>query len=298
MEYNPCVFISYSHDNDEHKEWVLKLASDLTRHGVKVIFDQWDLRLGEDLRFFMEDGLSDARLVLCICSEDYVKKVDGGEKGSGYEGMIITQSLLKNAKSEYIIPIIRNNSTEKKTPTAFGSKAYIDFSDDDLYINKYTELLERIWGEDIKKKPLLGQNPFSNNLANEIETKTKIESVLYHSSTMNGDITFRYDNNNGKYIIGDGEYAFETQWSRSGNNSIYAYGNIGFKDNETEFPEFNKIYEYDFSSRARTIKTGQIVIFKNSNGHFAAVKVGEVKSSNHGNPYDIMTFQYHIYEVD
>lgn len=26
---HPKLFISYSHDNDEHKKWVLKLATDL-----------------------------------------------------------------------------------------------------------------------------------------------------------------------------------------------------------------------------------------------------------------------------
>ena len=34
---NPTVFVSYSHDNDEHKSWVLKLASDLRSHGVNAI---------------------------------------------------------------------------------------------------------------------------------------------------------------------------------------------------------------------------------------------------------------------
>ena len=41
---NPTVFISYSHDNEDHKSWVLKLASDLRSHGVNAILDQWDLR--------------------------------------------------------------------------------------------------------------------------------------------------------------------------------------------------------------------------------------------------------------
>ena len=111
---NPTVFISYSHDNDDHKTWVLKLATDLRSHGVNIILDQWDLRLGTDLRFFMKNGLSSAALVLCICSENYVKKVDLGTGGSGYEGMIMTQGLLKNAKEEYVIPIVRNNQSSQK----------------------------------------------------------------------------------------------------------------------------------------------------------------------------------------
>lgn len=46
------LFISYSHDNEEHKEWGAKFASNLSSHGVDVILDQWDLRLGDDLHFY------------------------------------------------------------------------------------------------------------------------------------------------------------------------------------------------------------------------------------------------------
>lgn len=294
MEH-PIVFISYSHDDELHKEWVLKLATNLRYHGVDVILDQWDLKIGSDLRFFMEQGLSKARLVLCICSENYVKKVNAGQGGVGYEGMIMTQQLLNDVKSEHIIAIIRNNNSSQKVPLAFGSKLYIDFSDDDQYIVGYQKLLERIYGQDSKKKPSLGKNPFSKEIANKIDNKTRTETVKYHSPAMKGNVVFRFDNNDGVYTLGTGEYAFETKWSRSGNGSIYAYGSIGYKDGETEFPKIDELYKFDFSSHARTIYTGQIVIFKNTNGYFVAIKVGKVKSRNHGNSYDEMEFEYYIY---
>lgn len=41
---HPKVFVSYSHDNDAHKDWIMKLATDLRHHGVDIILDQWDLR--------------------------------------------------------------------------------------------------------------------------------------------------------------------------------------------------------------------------------------------------------------
>lgn len=294
---NPNVFISYSHDSQEHKAWVLKLASDLRSHEVNAILDQWDLRIGSDLRFFMENGLSNANLVLCICSEQYVDKVNFGKGGSGYEGMIMTQSLLQNANSEFIISVVRNNPSAPKVPLAFGSKLYIDFSDDAQYIAKYQELLERIYGEDSKKKPPLGINPFSDDIGRQIAIKTKIESVKYHSASPNGTVVFRFDNNNGYYALGNGEYAFETRWSRAGNNSIHAYGAIGFDRNITGFPSLENIPCMDFSSSSRTIQTGQIVVFENPSHHFVAIKLGEVKSSGHGFPYDEMTFDYHIYEI-
>ena len=293
---NPTVFISYSHDDKQHEAWVLKLATDLRSHGVNAILDQWDLRLGSDLRFFMENGLSASNLVLCICSEEYVKKVNSGLGGAGYEGMIMSQSLLSNANSEFVISIVRNNSSQRKVPLAFGSKLYIDFSDDTQYVAKYWELLERIYGEDSKKKPPLGENPFSAKLSEAIAVKTEIEKTLYHSPAMDGTVTFRYDNNNGKYIIGNGEYKFDTQWSGCNNNAIYARGLVGFKPEAEEFPpKLQTIMNYDFSSGSRRIKTGQIVILENLNRHFAAVRLGPVKSSSHGNLYDEMTFEYHIY---
>lgn len=292
---NPTVFISYSHDNDEHKAWVLKLATDLRSHGVNTILDQWDLRLGTDLRFFMENGLSSSVLVLCVCSENYVRKVDSGTGGSGYEGMIMTQGLLQNAKAEYVIPIVRNNPSGRKVPLAFSSKLYTDFSDDSNYVARYQELLERIYGEDTKKKPPLGKNPFSEELSNDIRMKIAVESVQYSSPAMDGTIVFRFDNNNGRYTIGSGEYAFDTQWSRAGNDSIHAYGRIGFLPEVKEFPEYQEILRFDFSSRTRTIRTGQIVVVENGKHHFAAIKLGKVKSSGHGYPIDEMNFDYHIY---
>lgn len=51
MIEHPKVFISYSHDSEEHKEWVLELATNLRKHGIDVILDQWELAVGKDLRF-------------------------------------------------------------------------------------------------------------------------------------------------------------------------------------------------------------------------------------------------------
>ena len=292
---NPRVFISYSQDNEEHKAWVLKLATDLRSHGVDAILDQFDLRLGQDLRFFMEHGLSSSALVLCVCSQKYVEKVNAGIGGAGYEGMIMTQSLLKNANMDYIISIIRNNQSEQKVPLSFGSKTYIDFNDDNLYFVKYRELLMRIYGEDAAKKPPLGKNPFSTEMGQAIETKTKIESALYHTPALDGHVVFRYDNNNGIYTIGTGEYQFDTRWSGCGPNAIYAIGSVGVQLGAKEFPEYRDIVNFDFTSRTRTLRTGQVAIIKNHLFRFAAVKIGQVKASSHGASYDELEFEYHIY---
>ena len=65
----PKVFASYSHDSDDHKQWVLKLCTKLVENGVDVMLDQWDIRLGTDQALFMEKlGAADRVLVICTDS--------------------------------------------------------------------------------------------------------------------------------------------------------------------------------------------------------------------------------------
>ena len=130
------LFISYSHDSEEHKEWVAKLASNLLSHGVDVILDRWDLRLGDDLLFFMENGLSKSNLVLVICSSLYVEKANAGKCGTGYEKRILSADMLSGEKKNFIIPIIRNNQN-KQVPNFLKGLLYIDFSSDDQYFSQY-----------------------------------------------------------------------------------------------------------------------------------------------------------------
>jgi hypothetical protein len=79
----PKVFISYSHDNPEHKAWVAELATKLREKGIDIRFDRWDLRRGEDVAKFMEQSVTWADRVLMICTETYVRKADEGKGGVG-----------------------------------------------------------------------------------------------------------------------------------------------------------------------------------------------------------------------
>jgi hypothetical protein len=53
----PKVFISYSHDSDEHKNWVLQLATRLRSNRVDANIDRWNIKLGSDIAKIMEKGL-------------------------------------------------------------------------------------------------------------------------------------------------------------------------------------------------------------------------------------------------
>ncbi len=141
MANHPKVFISYSHDTPEHKQWVSELVAKLHHKGVNVIFDQWDLRLEDDVTQFMERSIKDSDRVLVICTDSYVRKANAGEGSVGYEPMIVTRKLVEDVGTNKFILIARQTLGEDKTPSFLGTQVYIDLPDEDQFDEKFNELL-------------------------------------------------------------------------------------------------------------------------------------------------------------
>ncbi|TXI37989.1 MAG: TIR domain-containing protein [Nitrosomonas sp.] len=160
MQTPPKVFISYSHDNNEHKDWVHKLAHQLMDNGIETTLDQWDLALGSNLPKFMEKGLTTNDRVLVICTDNYINKANDGIGGVGYEKTILTAELIQDQDSKKFIPIVRNVKSTSKTPTCLTGRLYIDFSDEDTFDNSLKQLLHEIYDVPFKPKPALGKSPF------------------------------------------------------------------------------------------------------------------------------------------
>jgi hypothetical protein len=154
----PIAFISYSHDSQEHKLWVLELATRLRTSGVDVILDQWDLGPGGDLPHFMEQSISKSSRILMICTDRYVEKANRGTGGVGYEKMIVTADLLRQIGSNRIIPIVRQAGTPL-LPTFLSSKLYIDLSSVDQFETGFDQLLRELLGAPLFQKPALGAAP-------------------------------------------------------------------------------------------------------------------------------------------
>jgi hypothetical protein len=157
----PKAFISYSHESSAHKDWVLKLASDLRARGVDVVLDQWDLVAGQDVSLFMQRGISEADRVIMICSSAYVTKSEQGVGGAGYERLIVTAEVVSSIDTIKFIPILRRASGSRKTPSFLGPRLYIDFENDSEYEFKLIDLAREIHGAPAISKPPLGPNPFS-----------------------------------------------------------------------------------------------------------------------------------------
>lgn len=196
-ETPPQVFISNSHDSDEHKNWIIHLATRIRSNGVDIILDAWNTRLGSDLASFMERGLSKSQRVICVCSDNYLVKANGGKGGAEYEKQIMTSELVVDQNTNWVIPLIANNSSTKKTPTFLGIRKYISFEEPKLYEAEHEELLRDILEEPVLPIPPIGQNPFKV-VKDFAQQKFLPTNEKYISPSTFGTVTFDYSNNNGR----------------------------------------------------------------------------------------------------
>lgn len=185
------VFISYAWDTEEHNRWVLKLADFLIEEGgLEVIIDQYDLRPGGDLNYFMESGLEKADNVIMILTPKYKTKADRREGGTGFENSIISGNLyeIQNESNNKFIPILRSGTKKESAPTYLKTKVYHTMTDPNNFEFDALNLLKIIYGYSDKKKPLKGKIPDFENIddekdpilkiANELSVKDKINSRL------------------------------------------------------------------------------------------------------------------------
>ena len=183
------VFISYSWDNQEHQEWVLNLAKDLmTKFGIDVILDQFELSAGKELTHFMETAITQAEKVLVVLTPNYKTKAENRENGVGFETSIISQEIFSSPISQIkFIPILRIGEEKISSPIHLKSKIYHKMTDDSEYLNKLYELSKIIYDKALVEKPKLGEVPdFEKNIhtdpiidiANELQNEEKLNNEL------------------------------------------------------------------------------------------------------------------------
>lgn len=120
------------------------------------------------------------------------------------------------------------------------------------------------------------------------------------SGAMSGEVTFDYSAFNGRYVIGSGAASFETYWSKASNAGIYLMNDppsihgIAIARGATEFEQISDASIYDFTSRVRTVKTGEIAVLRNVNDFYAGVQVLRIEDDSRGAPSDTLTMRYVI----
>ncbi len=191
----------------------------MPKTGLTIVATMYT-NLNSALASFMERGLSKSQRVICVCSEKYVSKANNGKGGAGYEKQIMTAEIVNDQNTNWVIPLIKNNSTAKKTPTFLAGRMYISFEEAKFYDAKYEELLIDLLDEPVLPIPPIGENPFRT--AKEFAKQKFIPAnEKYVSPSSKGTVTFNYSNNNGRYSIGQSETMFEIDLSKASNTSIH-----------------------------------------------------------------------------
>jgi len=159
----PIVFISYSWDPPQNKEWVIQLAERLSMDGIRVLIDEWDLSEGQDKYKFMEKMVSDPQVkkVLLICNSEYVIKANNRNGGVGIEALIISEEIYQKADQKKFIPIIteRDENGKAYLPTFVKTRIYIDLSLEDEFETNYQRLVRNIFDRPEYKRPKIGSPP-------------------------------------------------------------------------------------------------------------------------------------------
>ena len=159
----PKAFISYSWTTPDHEQWVIELATDLREDGVDVTLDKWDLKEGHDGHVFMEQMVSDADItkVIIICDKGYIAKANQRSGGVGTETQIITPEIYKTQTQDKFVAVVveRDENGKPYLPAFYGSRIYIDFSDDSSRAKSYDQLLRWIFDKPLHQKPSLGHRP-------------------------------------------------------------------------------------------------------------------------------------------
>ena len=130
--------------------------------------------------------------------------------------------------------------------------------------------------------------------------------TIHHKTTLNvnkagfGEFEFDYSNNNGVFIIGEGEYQFDTRWSKASNTSIHAYKypqnihSIALIKENVDLQNVKSVEGLDISSDCRVARIGQSIIWKNIYGHYAITKISQIKDDTRGDDCDLLKCEYII----
>ena len=153
---SPRVFMSYSHDSQEHKDRVLALSDQLLRDGIDCTIDQCVSVPDGGWPLWMEDQVEKADFVLVVCTQNYLDrfKLRGEGQGVKYEGVIVTQELHDaHTQNTKFVPILFDEKDKKFIPKILrATNSYVPRTRDG-----YRKLYLRLTNQHDVRAPKLGE---------------------------------------------------------------------------------------------------------------------------------------------
>lgn len=167
------VFLSYSWDTEDHRNWVLDLSKRLRADGIESILDQWHAIPGENLPRFMETAIRQNDFVILICTPRYKQKADMRQGGVGYEGDIMTGEVFVMENRRKFIPILRSGEWKYSGPSWLLGSYYLDFRGENFESN-YSILKDTLHNRLPEPPPVFAQGFRVLPDKSVLDTKTKL----------------------------------------------------------------------------------------------------------------------------
>lgn len=307
----PVVFVSYSWASEEHKAWVLNLASRLRTNGVDVYLDRWDVRLGSDLYAFMEQFADQTARVLVVLSDDYGPKADSRVErasGVGTETTIISPTVYQSLGGNRVVPIVPDSGTvadQPVLPIYLETKKWLDFRQD--HEHAYEALLRELHKTHSEVAPALGKNPFEGVTDSQARSAIRNDPGRWKNLSHSGSVEVNINQNSGRFTIGSGDASFSLSMeypfspiTPEGSKQVRHYSDyghsIGLVVTPCDRPEvLDDLATLDMSNRVVTTNVGDLVVMLNHRGYWALMIVDEIYFHPGFNGYDpIIVLRYVI----
>jgi len=198
IELGPRVFISYSHDSEEHRTKVLDLADRLCDENLDCWIDRYieDATPERGWPMWMEENVRVADFILVICTETFLARFEGREevgKGLGvkFESVLMTQHIYQSGSvNRKIIPVVVNKDDSKHIPSPLVPFTYYNVGDEAGFLKLYRRLTnqpeivrppigpKRILLPVDRSKTVSTQEPTAENVPTEVVMKSEEEETL------------------------------------------------------------------------------------------------------------------------
>ena len=113
-----------------------------------------------------------------------------------------------------------------------------------------------------------------------------------------GQASFDFSKNGGSFTIKNGVDEFHTKWGRRSMYQVNAAagmaGKIGGQSGLTTLPTPAAAKLMDFTKPSRVVSEGDVVVFRNVQGKFVAVKLMNIEDSVHGGSQDRLTIRWKV----
>jgi hypothetical protein len=178
----------------------------------------------------------------------------------------------------------------------------------DIYITNDTNFLNDSKREAVKNafhSQIMSVDEFITHLRSykdkdSYEHKEAPTRLDYQNSALKGECELDFTNNNGSYLIGNGDFLFEIKWGECDDERMRVYNDPQTIES-IAMAEDKKLKEvisdryYDFTDRCREPRRKEdILILKNSKGYYAAVKINNFGVKSRGHERNFVNFDYVI----